>query len=143
MRTKTWHIRLALLVFCAAIICVVVTSCKSLLEHHSNRLTQRHHEEVTFEIIDKQEPSYSSGFRLDARRNVGMATLSSGHQFKFTCEFVRMNELTDVYILDLLLPSGTNLVRELIFNGATQLIYETDMERIEIAQPTKPSTATE
>jgi hypothetical protein len=140
---KTLHIRLALLVFCAAIICVVVTVCKSLPECHSNRLVQRHHEKVTLEVIDKQQPGYSSGFRLGARRNVGMATLSSGHQFKFTCEFIRTDELADVYILDLTLPSGTNLVRRISFNGETQLIYETDKERIEIDQPTKPSTATE
>lgn len=140
---KSIQTRLVFLALGAIIVVGVIAGCKSLLESHSNSLPPRHHEDVTLMIADKQESGYSSGFMLGPRRNVGMATLSSGHQFKFVCEFIRMTKDADVYALDLSLPSETNIVRTIRFNGEPHLICETDMERIEIYQPTKPLTATE
>ena len=134
---KTLHIRLALLTFCAVIIWAIVAGSQSLLERHVNRAPQRHHEDVTLAIVDKQQPGYSSGFSLGARRNAGTATLSSGHQFAFTCKFVRMDDLADIYTLEITLPGATNLVRTIRFNGEKLLIYETETQRIEVAPPTQ------
>jgi hypothetical protein len=125
-----------LLALCATTAACVTAGCRSSTQ------PPRHHEDATLTIADKQEPGYSSDFRLGARRNVGTATLSSGHQFKFVCEFIRMTEDADVYTLDLSVLNGTNIVKTIRFNGKAQLIYETDKERIEIQQPTKPSTTT-
>lgn len=135
---KTIQIRPLLIVLSLTVLAGVVASCQFLLNRHSNNLAPRHYGEITLMIADKQEPGYSSGFRLGPRRNVGMATLSRGQQFKFVCEFIRMTDQADVYTLDLSLPTGTNIAKTIMFEGETQLIYETGLERIEMRQSTVP-----
>jgi hypothetical protein len=133
---KTMQTRLVLLALSATVVAGIMAGCQSLLARNSNSLRPRFHEEVTLMIADKQEPGYSSGFTLGPRRNVGMATLSSGHQFRFVCDFICTTNRADVYALDLSLPNGSNIVETIKFSGEAQLIHETDTERIEMTQPT-------
>jgi hypothetical protein len=93
---------------------------------------ERHFPGACINFVDLQESEYGGRYSLPAHSTSGLQTFRSGNAYHYKCEFVKPTRFGDVYLLKLMVPEGSNIVKAVVFDGTAQVLLKSESEVIEI-----------